>query len=412
MSSGMQASKPLEQIKRHYQENEQASNLHSETISSSYWNHLMSSNTQLIFSPYRICPLGAHVDHQGGVVLGRTIQSGTTLEYRPLDRREIVITSEQLGETSFRLGDEIDMAHWIRYAQAAARVLPGLKRGMQAYVSGPFVGAGLSSSASVGLAYLKALADVNEIELTERDLVRLDVELEHGQLRLQNGILDPLTIVHGKRNALLFMETAAAFVTPIPDPPVLEAAWIVAYSGISRELTKSGYNVRVEECRQAACLLESGAETLSDVAHEKFEEKKHTLPPHLLRRAEHFFGEIERVHTGAKAWQESNLELFGELMNQSCRSSIENYESGSEILIELHELVSHTDGIYGSRFSGGGYGGCVVALAHKDTAEAACAEIAEKFSIQHPELPSRVFITGMGDGISSVMVGQGSEESQ
>jgi galactokinase len=365
----------------------------------------MSHHTHIIFSPYRICPLGAHVDHQGGVVLGRTIQLGTTLEYRPLDSHEILITSEQLGEQRFIIGDKINMTHWIRYAQAAARVLPELKRGMQAYVSGPLIGAGLSSSASVGLAYIKALADVNGMELSNRDLVHLDVELENGQLRLQNGILDPLTIVHGNKNALLFMETAIASVTPIPDPPVLDAAWIVAFSGISRELTKSGYNVRVEECRQAAVLLEDGAGKLSEISHEEFEEKKGILPPHLSRRAEHFFSEIKRVHAGAKAWQESDLELFGQLMNQSCQSSIKNYESGSDILIELHELVSSTNGIYGSRFSGGGYGGCVVALAHKDAAESACAEIAKKFSARHPELPSQVFVAGMGDGLSSVVIG-------
>lgn len=371
----------------------------------------MSENTHIIFSPYRICPLGAHVDHQGGVVLGRTIQLGTTLEYRPLDSQEILITSEQLGENRFIIGDEINTTHWIRYAQAAARVLPDLKRGMQAYVSGPLIGAGLSSSASVGLAYIRALADVNELELSGLDLVHLDVELENGQLRLQNGILDPLTIVHGNRNALLFMETLTASVTPIPDPPVLDAAWIVAYSGISRELTKSGYNVRVEECRQAASLLVDGAGKFSEVSHEEFEERKHRLPPHLSRRAEHFFGEIKRVHTGAKAWQEANLELFGQLMNRSCESSIKNYESGSEILIELHELVGDTNGIYGSRFSGGGYGGCVVALAHKDEAESACAEIAERFAVRHPELPSQVFVAGMGDGLSSVIVGRESEGS-
>ena len=371
----------------------------------------MSHHTHTIFSPYRICPLGAHVDHQGGVVLGRTIQSGTTLEYSPLDSPDVVITSEQLGETRFIIGDEINMAHWIRYAQAAARILPNLKRGIQADVSGPLIGAGLSSSASVGLAYIKALAEVNEIDLADRDLVHLDVELENGQLRLQNGILDPLTIVHGKKNALLFMETAIASVTPIPDPPVLEAAWIVAYSGISRELTKSGYNVRVDECRQAASLLVDGASKFSEVSHEEFEEKKSLLPPHLSRRAEHFFSEIKRVHAGAKAWQESDLELFGHLMNQSCESSIKNYESGSEILIELHKLVSSTNGVYGSRFSGGGYGGCVVALTHKASAESACGEIAEKFSARHPELPSQVFVAEMGDGLSSVSVGQGSDGS-
>ena len=123
------------------------------------------------------------------------------------------------------------------------------------------------------------------------------------------------------------------------------------------------------------------------------------LPENLRKRAEHFFTETNRVREGATAWKDSNLEQFGCLMNQSCESSIKNYESGSEILIELHELVSGTNGVYGSRFSGGGYGGCVIALAKRDWAENACKEIAEKFEIKHPELASKAFVAETGDGL-------------
>ncbi|HNN14901.1 MAG TPA: hypothetical protein PKL78_15170, partial [Anaerolineales bacterium] len=115
--------------------------------------------------------------------------------------------------------------------------------------------------------------------------------------------------------------------------------------------------------------------------------------------AEHFFGEVERVRSGEQAWAESDAMHFGQLMNQSCESSIKNYEVGSEVLIQLHEIISSTGGVYGSRFSGGGYGGCVVALAKQDTAEKACVEIAEKFSAFHPELPSNVFVAETGDGL-------------
>ena len=351
-----------------------------------------------IFSPYRICPIGAHIDHQGGAVLGRTITTGTVLEYEPLDSNQMVIASDQLGKTDFLIG-ELDSMHWARYAQAAARVLQA-RRGMRAQVSGSLIGSGLSSSASVGLAYLKALADVNGLALTNDQLVQLEYKLEHDELKLQIGLLDPLTIVNGKKDALLFMDTIHSSISPIPDPPSRDFAWIVAYSGISRELTKSGFNIRVEECKQAASFLRKEAYILSDVPRELFEERKLMLPENLRKRATHFFTEVERVHRGAKAWEAADLELFGQLMSQSCASSINNYESGSEILIELHELSSSAPGVYGSRFSGGGYGGCVVALAERDLAENACVEIAEKFLIKHPELPSRVFIAETGDGIS------------
>jgi galactokinase len=359
--------------------------------------HQLSAIHRRIFSPYRICPIGAHVDHQGGVVLGRTISIGTTLEYEPLDTNKIHITSDQFGEAIFLIG-QLDLHGWARYAQAAARVLE-LKRGMKAHVSGAFVGSGLSSSASVGLVYLKALADVNDSQLTAEQLVQLEYRLEHDELHLQIGLLDPLTIVKGQSDALLFMDTISGSVSPIPDPPSGRFAWIIAYSGLSRELTKSGFNVRVEESREAAALLKNEAKILSDVPREVFEQKKKTLPENLRKRAEHFFTEVERVHSGAQAWEESDLDRFGQLMNQSCESSVYNYESGNDILIQLHEVVSQTHGIYGSRFSGGGYGGCVVALAKKNTAKKACAEISERFLRLHPELPSQVFIAEMGDGL-------------
>ena len=85
--------------------------------------------TGVIFSPYRLCPIGAHVDHQGGAALGRTINLGTTLAHEPLDSKEIHISSDQFGETTFCIGAAIDQTHWSRYAQAAARVLPNLKCG-------------------------------------------------------------------------------------------------------------------------------------------------------------------------------------------------------------------------------------------------------------------------------------------
>ena len=277
---------------------------------------------------------------------------------------------------------------------------------MQTHVSGALIGAGLSSSASVGLAYLMALAHVNAIELSNSQLVSLDYAIEHEQLGLQNGILDPMTIVYGLSNALLFMDTLKASASPIMDPftgnGVDAVKWIVAYSGISRELTNpagSGFNVRVSECHQAASLLMPGARILSDVPVEIFEEQRMTLPENLRGPAEHYFSETERVKKGRLAWADANMTLFGQLMNQSCESSLHSYKSGSEILTQLHKITSSTPGIYGSRFSGGGYGGCIIALAQANSAENAVQEIASRFASIHPELPAHVFVAETGSGL-------------
>lgn len=358
-----------------------------------------SAGSGRIFSPYRICPIGAHIDHQGGVVLGRTIHLGTTLEYEPTHTNKIYISSERFGETHFTIG-ELDREHWSRYAQAAARVL-NIKQGIEAHVKGSLIGSGLSSSASVGLAFLKALADVNQLDVTAEQFVHLDFELEHNELGLQNGLLDPMSIVYGKRNSLLFMDPKTGSVSPISDPPSSGFAWVVAYSGISRELTKSGFNVRVDECHQAAQALLPNAKILSAVPREIFDKRKMDLPENLRKRAEHYFSEVERVRAGAQAWNQGDLETFGQLMNQSCYSSITNYQSGSDILIELHELMSGTTGVYGSRFSGGGYGGCVVALVQRDSAENICSSITEIFSARHPELKPQAFVVHSVDGLAA-----------
>lgn len=120
------------------------------------------------------------------------------------------------------------------------------------------------------------------------------------------------------------MDTITASITLIPDPSSREFAWIVAFSGISRDLTKSGFNLRVVECRQSSPLLKDGARILSDVPGERFEERKRTLPENLFKRAEHYFSEVKRVHQGVNAWKDGDLELFGQLMNKSCESSIKN----------------------------------------------------------------------------------------
>ncbi|PWH17281.1 MAG: hypothetical protein DDG60_02540, partial [Anaerolineae bacterium] len=160
------------------------------------------------------------------------------------------------------------------------------------------------------------------------------------------------------------------------------------------------FNARVAECHEAASLLQPGAWRLADVPPEVYAANQARLPENLRRRAAHFYTEQERVRQGARAWQQADLEGFGALMNQSCASSISNYESGSPILVELHELVSSMPGVYGSRFSGGGYGGCVVALSNREQAGDAARQIEETFRARHPELPSRVFVAEMGDGLA------------
>ncbi|HSF83137.1 MAG TPA: galactokinase family protein, partial [Anaerolineales bacterium] len=354
---------------------------------------LPAGDIELIISPYRLCPLGAHVDHQGGPVLGRTIATGTVLAYAPLQEGRLRLHSQHFGSLDFPLEQPPDLGCWARYAQAAALALGRshrLKYGFAGFVSGTLIGTGLGSSASVSLAYLLALAQVNGIALPPHEFVALEFQLENDILGLQIGLLDPATIVSGRADALLYIDTLKQTVLPIPDP--LEArdwAWLVAFSGLSRQLAQSGFNQRVAECRQAAERLQAGASRLSDISPEVFAGCQDVLPEPLRRRAAHYFSEVGRVQRGAQVWARGDADEFGALMNASCESSIHQYESGHPALVDLHRLLRQAPGVYGGRFSGGGYGGCVIGLVREEAFEEAKEYMSREYARQHPELAAR-----------------------
>jgi galactokinase/galacturonokinase len=348
------------------------------------------ASIQHVVAPYRVCPLGAHVDHQGGHVLGRTINIGTVLSFAPRAGAHVQLQSTAFDTAAnFNIGDAVDMTHWARYAQAAALALQEqypLSRGMVGVADGALIGAGLSSSASVGLAYLLALATVNDISLPADELVELDRQLENDHLGLQNGILDQSSIVYGCALSLTHIQVRDHQVTAVPDPANMqEACWLVVYSGVPRILTSTDYNQRVEQCRQAAQWLEPDASVLSDVPLDQFQQKQGAMPGFLRRRATHFYGEVERVAQGVKAWEVGDFNQFGALMNESCTSSVEQYECGHEAVINLQQIVSRAPGVYGSRFSGGGYGGCVIALIDPEHLDSVSAAILDEYQEHYPD---------------------------
>ena len=128
---------------------------------------------------------------------------------------------------------------------------------------------------------------------------------------------------------------------------------------------------------------------------EEFERYADDLPEIPARRARHFFTERARVRRGIGAWKRGELELFGELMNASCRSSIENWESGSEALIALQGVLEETPGVLGSRFSGAGFGGCIVALVKDDKA----AELQQTLTIPGANGRGRAFLVESDSGL-------------
>ena len=371
------------------------------------------SQLGIVVSPYRISPLGAHIDHQGGPVLGMTINARTVLAFIPnVDKRVRLYSMNYPGVSEFSIDNIKSPARddWGRYAMGAAKALDeyrGAVRGFTGVLSGSLPSSGLSSSASSGLAYLYALACVNDLELKPEEYVELDRRIENDYLRLSNGILDQTSIVYGKKDTLLYIDTATGHTASYPRPGYGDGfKMLVVYSGIPRDLTASGFNTRVEECRKAAGLLGimgglRSAKNLSYIPEVVFREKSAKLPADLRRRALHYFTEVERVTMGVAAWNVGDMKTFGRLMNESCESSFMNYDIGCPELISLHEIISSTEGVYGSRLNGGGYGGSVTAFVRTDFSQDSAAEMLDRYKARHPEpgLSAKVYFAESDEGL-------------
>lgn len=355
----------------------------------------------LITVPLRVCPLGAHSDHQGGIVTGFTIDRSIQLLGRGIDTPEISVVSANFDEyRSVDLGNipQKTTGDWGNYARGAAQALVTkdgeLRRGFRGVIHGSMPIGGLSSSAAVTIAYLKALQHVNGLSSSNLETITLVRAVENGYLGLHNGILDQSVIVSGKRGALTCIDCTAHTITSL-DQGTSPVPWeiLVVYSGLSRQLTATPFNQRVAECHDAARALLAMAKQpvpekplLGEVDPEIFERYGSQLPDNLRRRATHFYTERARVVSGMSLWSEGNIEGFGKLITASGESSIHNYESGSPALISLYEILAGIPGVYGTRFCGGGFQGCCLALIDPRKRDSIAEALHAGYSQRHPEL--------------------------
>ena len=351
--------------------------------------------------PLRLCPLGAHSDHQGGIVTGFTIDRATRLVAMPSKKSAVSVFSQNfqqrlsvdLGQVGAKVTGE-----WGNYLRGAIVALRESDRVINTGFSGVVYGempiGGLSSSASVSLAYLTALAYLNDYQISSEELVKLVLRIENGYLGLNNGVLDQSVILFSKRGALTVIDCRDNSVRALK----LGAAavpWevLVIYSGLSRQLTATPFNQRVSECHEAArMLLELGKlpvplkPRLGDVPTEVYQRFNLDLPKPLHGRAKHFFSEAERVSDGTVAWAAGDIQRFGELVTKSGESSIVNFESGSPALISLYQILAENDGVYGARFCGGGFQGCCLALIDPRKRDRVIEKVHQRYTDRHPEL--------------------------
>ena len=354
-----------------------------------------------IFSPYRVCPLGAHVDHQKGIVTGFAFDRGVDLWFSPSVDGTVNLKSLSFdGDVSFDISTPVQVknGNWGDYACGAKYALRkrfNLSRGINGVIKGSLPVGGLSSSAAVLIAYVMSFAKANDISLTPMETIRIASEAEREYIGLNNGILDQACIALSRKDSLLFLDTATEeYRTISRNPSMPDFSIGIFFSGLTRSLASSDYNLRVSECKCAAwnMLAFSGQPLksldktfLRDVPRSTYEQTRALLPDRFARRAEHFYSEYRRVRKGVTAWESGDLELFGRLSFESCESSIHNYECGSPELIAIYDIMKSLDGIYGGRFSGAGFKGACIALVDPAKQDYIREEITRRYLDQFPE---------------------------
>ena len=371
----------------------------------------------ITFCPYRICPIGAHSDHNLGKITGLAIDKGIHIAYAPKQNGVVEMSSLQFPKraqwhiASVPSQKQMDWADYLRGATWALSKKYRLGIGLCGVIEGSLPIGGLSSSAAVIIAFLQALCKVNGIVLKQQELIDIAYDAELNYVGVSVGKLDQSCEVLSKKNHLLYLDTRDGQYELIPQHPAMKAYKIaIFFSGLEHSLLGSKFNMRVDELKSGVYALQalSGMEYgkfneayARNVPREVYEQYKDRLPASWARRCEHWYTEFVRVEKGAEAWRKGDLEAYGRLSFDSGWSSIHNWESGAPEQIRLYEIMTQTDGIYGGRFSGAGFKGCCMALIDPAYEESIGQSVTERYLKDFPEMKGKygVYICESADGV-------------
>ena len=357
------------------------------------------------FCPYRICPIGAHVDHQLGRITGLAIDRGIHFAYRPKQNGVIELLSLQFDKRAqFHIREVADVRQndWADYLRGVTIALAQrytLSTGLCGVIEGTLPIGGLSSSAAVCLVFLSALAKVNGIRLSALEMITIAMASENNYVGVNSGKLDQSCEMYSMKDHLLYLDTKDDTYELIPTSDSMKPYEIaIFFSGVERTLAGSKFNMRVDECRSAAYALMAyagmeygkfGETYFRNVPRDVYDTYKDRLPDNWRKRAEHWYTEQERVMAGAEAWRRGDIEEYGRLSFQSGNSSICNWETGSPELKTLYDIMTRTDGIYGGRFSGAGFKGCCMALIDPAYRESIIDKVSREYLKEFPALEGK-----------------------
>lgn len=360
---------------------------------------MMSSET-CGCAPGRAEWLGNHTDYNDGLVLGVGLEVGATVTVQPAPDGQLVLRAEDLGEEMACGLDAlrpVGQGGWANYVLGVAAGF--LARGAQAdglhlsVRSTVPMGAGLSSSAALECATARALQQAWGTDFDDMELARIGQEAEHKFAGVRCGLLDQVTSLFATRDHAVFFDCRSLEVERVPVPA--EARFVIVQSGVKHALSDGAYNERRAECEEAAQVLGVGKLRGSTMRLIDQAERSGRLQGAPLRRARHVVGENVRVAAAVEALCVGDLAKVGQLMNESHESSRTLFENSCEELDLLAAEARNIAGCFGARLTGGGFGGAVLALVERGTANDFVKAISERVSPIWGKVP-QILVTGAG----------------
>jgi galactokinase len=361
-------------------------------------------------APGRVNLIGEHTDYNEGLVLPCAIDLDTSVLAARRDDDRVRVHSREMGETrEFALDRLARIGDWIDYVQAvffalaeAGHPLGGADLDVASDVPD---GSGLSSSAALGVGVATALDALFELGLSPLERARAAHRGESTFVGIGCGILDQFASALGRRGAALRIDCRSEEVETIPIGG--EVSLLVAHSGVRRRLVKGGYRDRVDECRGAfeaavaGGVARPGASALRDLGESDLPALERALPDILFRRARHVIRDDARVDAMASALRAGNLVEAGQLLRAGQASLRDDFEVSIPELDALCEAGDAHPGVYGSRLTGAGFGGCTLHLVDPAADDDAAEAIAAGFEARFGHRP-RVLRTHPSEGAAPV----------
>ncbi|EMY3533182.1 galactokinase [Yersinia ruckeri] len=360
--------------------------------------------TLTIQAPGRVNLIGEHTDYNDGFVLPCAIDYATVISMAKRDDRQVhVIAADYDNQIDIFSLDAPIVNHpelrWADYVRGVVKHLQLRNRhfgGADLVISGNVPqGAGLSSSASLEVAVGQAFQSLYQLPLSGVELALNGQEAENQFVGCNCGIMDQLISALGKQGHALLIDCRSLETRAVSMPK--NVAVVIINSNVKRGLVDSEYNTRRQQCEAAARFF--GVKALRDVDPAQFLAIQNELDPLVAKRARHVISENERTLAAADALAQGDLKLIGKLMQESHISMRDDFEITVPPIDRLVDMVKSVIGEQGGvRMTGGGFGGCIVALMPLDKVEQVRMTVGREYPLQTGGMQATFYVCQASQG--------------